>query len=1271
MICTSCGHDNTASAKFCQECGMPMPKACPQCAAPLPPGAKFCANCGHRVSPSAPAPKGVANALATTPGHAPAAAAVSPSVAPASAEPSAEPSARLRQYIPKELLGRLESAAAGKGMLGERRIVTMLFCDVKGSTAAAERLDPEEWADIMNGAFEHLIAPVYRYEGTLARLMGDAILAFFGAPLAHEDDPQRAVLAGLAIVREIGPYRQKVKRDFGIDFDVRVGINTGLVVVGEVGSDLRLEYTAMGDAVNLAARMEQAAKPGTVLIAEATHKLVAPLFDTEDRGPLELKGKQEPVRAFQVKGAKATPGRLRGVEGLDSPMVGRDRELAVLRGQVDALRLGSGHIVSVIAEAGLGKSRLVAELHKALGADGGLAELAWHEGRTLSYQSATPFAPVVDLLKSLVGLRPASGASGGAALEGAPMYGPILAAVTAAVGDTRAAAVAPFIGSLLGAPLDGDAAERVRYLEGPALHGKLIEAIVELVAGLCSRKPHVIVFEDLHWADSSSLQLLERLLPLADRHALLLVPVFRPRQQEASWRIHEVAAREHLHRYVPLMLEPLGEDDTRALVANLLRIEGISESVRALILRKAEGNPYFVEEVIRSLIDQGVIERQGEHWRATRDLETIAIPDNLSAVLSARLDHLDEISRRVAQTAAVIGREFPFDALASLVTPLDAVEAALTDLQRRGLVRERARLPKRLYWFKHVLVQEAAYQSLLLKTRRELHRQVADVLARIAPEEPAPIARHYLEARDGARALPHLVAAAERAARAYSIPEALRLFDQALEILDAAVEAGPEGVATTDRALATRAFEGRGAALQLAMDVPRAVENWRAMIERATALGDNVMRASGLNKLAAVEGIFRGNLAEGVRLLDEAEAASQGPAGMGGIIEGCMVRCAIHLGRAEFERASQYLDRAAEMGQAVQAEGPLLFGLSHVANAAIHMTEYDRAWPRIQAAMAKAEEYGNRKFICEVGIGSLTPYQLREGDVAGAEATLRRSLDIARHTGMADNVCVGAALLGQLLTLQGRHEEAMALNEEAVAAGRAGVPPFMASLALCTLGTSYVHVSERLHDKARATHLAALEMMNTPLGAWFGAMNWCEVAFCALQIGSLDRARELFQMGLTTPSPLMHEYRPRLLVGAALVALRDGRHEDARAALAEARAFAEARKMRNEYPHIRLGEARLHAALRDRDRALPLFAEAAALGAGLTFRPTVFAAHAEAAALLASTGATEAAERERAAARAGADEMAAFFKDADLRAQFQALCGRQLVAPVSNSGAAS
>ena len=334
MTCPSCQTANPEGAKFCMSCGTALSAACPQCGTELPGGARFCLQCGHQL-----------------------------------AEPeSGAVQASLQQYIPKELLAKLESARAAGGMQGERRIVTMLFCDVQGSTAAAEKLDPEEWAEIMNGAFEHLIAPVYRYEGTLARLMGDAILAFFGAPITHEDDPQRAVLAALEIIERSMSYREEVQRTWGVDFNVRVGINTGLVVVGEVGSDLRVEYTAMGDAVNLAARMEQTAEPGTVQISEDTYRMVAPLFDIEDLGGVQVKGKEEPVQSYRVLRQSALPGQLRGIAGLDSAMVGREDEIRTLIDGIEALRNGHAQIFSVMGEAGLGKSRLVAELRHTLAA---------------------------------------------------------------------------------------------------------------------------------------------------------------------------------------------------------------------------------------------------------------------------------------------------------------------------------------------------------------------------------------------------------------------------------------------------------------------------------------------------------------------------------------------------------------------------------------------------------------------------------------------------------------------------------------------------------------------------------------------------------------------------------------------------------------------------------------------------------------------------------------------------------------------------------------
>lgn len=385
MDCSRCHNANPEGAKFCMSCGNPLTAVCPECGAELPAEALFCLNCGHKLAQTESEPAQV----------------------------------RLEQYIPKDLLAKLEAARTTGGIQGERRVVTMLFCDVTGSTAAAERLDPEEWAQIMNGAFEHLIAPIYRYEGTLARLMGDAILAFFGAPIAHEDDPNRAVLAGLEIIQAIGPYREEVQRKWGVDFEVRVGINTGLVVVGEVGSDLRVEYTALGDAINVAARMEQAAQPGTVLITGDTHRMVAPLYEFEELAKIEVRGKSEPVDAYRVLRSRGVPGRERGIEGLDSPMVGREKELERLLGLVAGLRQGRGQMVSVVGDAGLGKSRLIAELHHALINDGLLAEgpeggpvsagpagLGWYEGRSRSYESSTPYAPFIGLFNNFFHLDP-------------------------------------------------------------------------------------------------------------------------------------------------------------------------------------------------------------------------------------------------------------------------------------------------------------------------------------------------------------------------------------------------------------------------------------------------------------------------------------------------------------------------------------------------------------------------------------------------------------------------------------------------------------------------------------------------------------------------------------------------------------------------------------------------------------------------------------------------------------------------------------------------
>ncbi|MFQ5796113.1 MAG: AAA family ATPase, partial [Candidatus Bipolaricaulia bacterium] len=1012
----------------------------------MPPEAQFCIQCGHRL-----------------------------------AEPQADAAQdRLQQYIPKELLAKLESARTSGGMQGERRVVTMLFCDVQGSTVAADQLDPEEWAEIMNDAFEYLIAPVYRYEGILARLMGDAILAFFGAPIAHEDDPQRAVLAGLDIVQGIHPYREQVKRQWDLDFNVRVGINTGLVVVGEVGTDLRVEYTAMGDAVNLAARMEQTAEPGTVQITEDTHKLIAPLFEFEDLGGIEVKGKDEPVQTYRVLRPKAEPGRLRGIEGLEAPLVGRDQELNRLRDAITALRQGRGQIVSVIGEAGLGKSRLIAELRQALfaevesGEGAGIATettIGWYEGRSLSYESSTPYAPFVDLLSHYFGLQ--------AEQTDAEKYDNVRTKIAELLSD-RVPEIAPFIATLLGIQLTGEDLERVRYLEPPQLRDRVFRAMHDFVQQLAAVRPLVLVFEDLHWSDPTSLDLLEQLMPLTDREMLMIAALFRPQRQEPSWRFHEIATRDYTHRYTSIVLEPLDEGNSRTLVANLLHVEDLPEQVRTLILTKAEGNPFFVEEVIRSLLDAKLVVRENSHWRATREIENIAVPDTLAGVITARLDRLDEASKRVAQTASVIGRQFEFNTLTDVHETPQVLDEALTDLQRRELIREKSRIPQQVYMFKHALTQETAYASLLLSKRRELHRRVAECLEQTDPERVTDIARHFFEAREHARALPCLVEAGDRAARAYSTPEAIELYMRALEIVQT----------VKDLPLARRAFEGLGGALAFANDVPQAVETYQKMLEFAKAHDDIPMEVSALNKLAFVVGLRLGQFPEAVKHLDDAERLAREHHDIGGLAELHMIQCNFCTATADFEGAVDHLSEAARIGRELDLEEPKLYGLTHIANTQTFMTRFEDAWQTANEARQFAEEVGNRQYLSELLTFSIPSYHLRNGDLDAVYHEAEEGMNMATQIGSAASEASGAYFLGKIAWLQGEYERAIAYQQRALQVARMAGIPWYEAMILCALGTAYLDISPELVDQTAEFHAQALQVMEQPGGIISGATAW-------------------------------------------------------------------------------------------------------------------------------------------------------------------------------------
>jgi class 3 adenylate cyclase len=535
-------------------------------------------------------------------------------------------------------------------------VVTILFADVVGSTALAEQVGTETWMAIMNRVFDRITPAIYRYEGTIARLLGDGLWAFFGAPVAHEDDPARAVRAALDLLQAAQQFADEVRREWDIDFAMRACLNSGSVVIGPIGDDLRYEYRAMGGAVNLAARLKFAAKPMTLLITEDTYRFIAPFFNAEDMGPLEVKGRAEPVRVYQVRGAKARPGQLRGlaVAGLESPMVGRDAELALLLHLCDAVRAGLGRAALLIGEPGLGKTRLISEWKRAAARMEHGPPPLWAEGRCLSYGQGHAYHLLIDLLRSTIGIPDTAEEADSRSA---------LAAFTRDLLGASMVEVYPFLAHLLMIKLDESEADRIHLLDPQALQAQYLAATRRLLGALAARQPLMLILEDLHWADPSSTELLIKLLPLASAAPVLFCIASRPDRDAPGWRL-VTAAREILGgSLTEITLDSLSERDSRQLVANLLEIEALPERLRTLILKKAEGNPLFVEEVIRMLIDRGAIVRSNGGWVAGAEIETVEIPDNLQGLLLARIDRLPEDAKQTLRVASVIGRQFPVKVL--------------------------------------------------------------------------------------------------------------------------------------------------------------------------------------------------------------------------------------------------------------------------------------------------------------------------------------------------------------------------------------------------------------------------------------------------------------------------------------------------------------------------------------------------------------------------------------------------------------------------------
>lgn len=667
--------------------------------------------------------------------------------------------------------GAIDATGKAGNVRGERRVITVLFADVVNSTGLAEKLDPEDWTEIMNGAFERLTAPIHRYEGTVARLMGDGLLALFGAPAAHEDDPQRAVLAALDMLDAVHAFAESLP---DLEFNVRIGINTGHVVMADVGSAASMEHTAMGDAVNVAARLQQTAAPGTIQLSAETYRLVAPLFDVTPLGEIELKGKAEPVAVYRVVGIRSNPDRLRGLGGVSAPLVGRDKELSQLREIVDHVRQGRGQIVCLIGEAGLGKSRLLAELSKYWLEHEDASR--WEVMYGVPYDSSRPFGLFQNYARGMFGIQ----------LDDAAelIHQKVETTLRAAGGTDDAVALCSVaIERVIAAKVLHEA----RDFPAEVIKQDIYDIMYPAFRESCLSGPVVLIVDDLQWGDQASVDLLARLLELTEEVPLLILCAFRPERQSPAWQVKLKAETDFPHRYAEIELRPLDADDTDALVSALLRISDLPAELRELISHKAEGNPYFAEEVVRTLIEQGVIHRTagGLAWNGDTSAAEIAIPDNLQALLMARIDRLDDETRSTLQMASVIGRSFYYRILQAISDSAMAVEKHLRSLERVELLKEAGRMPELEYMFKHELARDAAYATILNRRRRAFHLRVAEAIETLfgdrLEEHAHRLAQHFEQAGDDARAAKYYEMAGEAAASIHAATEGVAHYCRALE----------------------------------------------------------------------------------------------------------------------------------------------------------------------------------------------------------------------------------------------------------------------------------------------------------------------------------------------------------------------------------------------------------------------------------------------------------------------------------------------------------
>ena len=914
----------------------------------------------------------------------------------------------LSPYLPAELLPRIVTNPDRVQISPDHRPVTVMFVNYVGVSDLIESLGrtrPDLITRHLNNYFAHMIGVVERYEGTLARIdqysVGDRLVIFFGAPRAHEDDPVRAVCTALDMQEATRKHFAALQTSEGIyRFCQRIGINTGHLFAGNVGaSDLRQEYTLMGDDINMAARLMSKADWQEILISQKTQAQVGAFFDLESRGELKVKGKTIPISAFQVLGRREKIGQTRGLASGESPLTGRDEELHLLTQRGQGFLSGRGQIISIIGDTGLGKSRLMRELKGWLQGQPGAPEgVLWLEGQALSFSEQMSYWMVVQVLRGILGLRANTGADN------------ILFALweqgEELMGKETAREAIPFLAHLMDLPLKDEWARWVMELDPKVRQKQTFWAAREFFTASARRRPIVVVLDDLHWADETSLALIEDLLEVTDRAPLMLCLVFRPRRDKGCWRLRDKAASVFPHRYTELMLKPLDKAHSGQLLQALLPGARFTPSAQREILDKSGGNPFYLEEVVRSLIDGEAVvpdAAQAGHWQVTAKIEQITVPDTLQAAIVARIDRLTEDARQALQMAAVIGRRFQIELLRNLVQAEAEMDSWLAQLERGDLIRLTENTAGKVYAFPDALVHEVTYESLVAQRRQQFHRRIGDTLESLVAgrleEECELLAYHFSRSNDSARAIKYLKMAGCKAQAEFANETALRHYTSLLDRLHDQEGAWEEQFEILGR---------RQQVYGLLGDQETRQTDLKAMLALAETHDDDAHRADALNGLADLYQ-WTGRYAEAEEAAQQALRLKTRLGDLAGQAAALHQLGVVNYYRGDYDKAWPPLDQAVSLRRALQdAEGEIwslmyLYMIYLMQGAYIQAMEHNQHTRQVSKSRQDWFQLG-------IHLTNAARISFRLGEYQEALNQFRQSLEMKTRVG--DRIGQGFALAG-------------------------------------------------------------------------------------------------------------------------------------------------------------------------------------------------------------------------------------------------------------------